>query len=53
MKSGTDFRDLSTIDIRLDDQSKRTVIEKIEHFVVDSRVPEKLEATAIVNAYLS
>ncbi|CAF0987732.1 unnamed protein product [Brachionus calyciflorus] len=53
VKSGTDFRELSLVEIGLDEKEKRSTITKIERYVIDSRVPEDDDLKSVVNFYLS
>ena len=50
VKSGTDFRELSLIELTLDDNT--VLVDKIEKYVVDSKIPEKEEIKDLVNSYL-
>ncbi len=50
VKSGTDFRELSLIELTLDDNT--VLVDKIEKYVVDSKIPEKDEIKDLVNSYL-
>ena len=52
IKSGTDFREFSFIELNLDTQTKQVTVDKIEKYIVDSKIPEKKEITDIVNSYL-
>ncbi len=50
VKSGTDFREFSLIELYLDD--KKISINRIEKYIIDSKIEEKKEITDIVNSYL-
>ena len=52
IKSGTDFREFSFIELNLDKQTKQVTVDKIEKYNLDSNIPEKKEITDIVNSYL-
>ena len=50
IKSGTDFREFSLINMSICNSNVN--IEKIDKYVIDSKVAEKKEITDIVNSYL-
>ncbi len=50
MKSGTDFREFSLIEISHTNQE--CSIDKIEKIIIDSTVEEKLEIKALVDTYM-
>ena len=60
MKSGTDFRELSLIEVSVANRDVNgkinnpgdQVVTKIEKYVIDSKIPPKLEIQNIVDSYL-
>jgi 5'-nucleotidase len=50
VKSGTDFRELSFIEMSFTNQE--CSIDKIEKIIIDSKIEEKPEIKAIVDSYL-
>ena len=51
IKSGADFRDLSLIEMNIDFEAKMNKVTKIEHYFVESIIPEKIEIKEIVDKY--
>ena len=52
IKSGADFRDLSLIEMRLDKENNTKKVTKIEHYLIESSIPEEPIMKEIVNKYL-
>ena len=50
IKSGTDFREFSLVQIGLNE--KKVQIEKIEKYIVDSSIKEKPEVKSLINTYI-
>lgn len=51
MKSGTDFREFSLIEINIS-ETNQTKVEKIEKYIIDSKVEEKEDIKQIVESYI-
>ena len=49
MKSGTDFKELTLIEVSLSE--KEFSVDKIEKYIVDSKINEKLEVNTLINNY--
>lgn len=52
MKSGTDFRELSLVEISTRKSDSKTCVNKIERYVIDSRIPEDEDLKSVVEFYL-
>ncbi len=53
VKSGTDFRDLSLIELGLKQSKCRPLVSRIEHYIVDSKVAEDEDVASLVKFYTS
>lgn len=53
LKSGTDFRDLSLIEINFKSDKSKSELKRIERFVIDSNVEEDPEVNEIIDHFLS
>ncbi|CAF0939692.1 unnamed protein product [Brachionus calyciflorus] len=50
VKSGTDFREFSLIELNV--KEKSSTVQKIEKYVIDSKIEENIEIKTIVDSYL-
>ena len=50
IKSGTDFREFSYIQISLNNEQH--LINKIEKYVIDSKIEEKQDIKLLIDSYL-
>ncbi|RNA30440.1 trifunctional nucleotide phosphoesterase -like [Brachionus plicatilis] len=50
IKSGTDFRELSVIELDLSEKFRG--VNKIEKYIIDSKIEENLEIKSIIDSYL-
>ena len=48
-----DFRDLSLIEMTINSDTKKSHVNKIEHYIIDSKVIEDPDMKKIVDLYLS
>ena len=53
IKSGTDFKNLSLVEVVQKHEEKRFVVNKIENYSIDSKLEEDEEMKSIVTKFLS
>ena len=53
IKSGTDFKNLSLVEVVQKHEEKRFVVNKIENYSLDSKLEEDEEMKSIVTKFLS
>lgn len=52
VKSGADFRELSLIEMNFDIEKKTKKVTKIEHYFIESIIPEDEKIKEIVDKYM-